>query len=146
MAGLFGGRSSTQGNELTAEEAFCAFACHAVYQDGSVAAEEQDALLHYLEFSGIFRRNHKRPSRKLLERVNQLARDLGEDALLEAAGAALPENLRGSAYFAAADLVLSDHDLSADEEAFLERARQALALDSVESGRILDVVRIKNAA
>ncbi len=146
MTGLFGGRGDQAGDELTPEEAFCAFACHAIYQDGSVTAEEQDALVNYLEFNGVFRRNRKRPTKKLLDRVNQLARDLGEDELLDTAGQALPEHLRGSAFFAAADLVLSDHDLSEDEVAFLERVRQCLDLDDDVAQQILEVARIKNAA
>ena len=126
---------------MTAEEGFCVVACEAVYQDGSVPAEEQELLMDYLRHNDVFRRHA--PTKKLLKRVAQHQQEHGE-SVLQAAAEAMPENVRRAAYFAAADLSLADNDRSPDEITFLAPCQEQLGLSKKEAQKVLDAVAIKN--
>jgi uncharacterized tellurite resistance protein B-like protein len=130
---------------LSPEEALCALACHSMYADGTVTLEEDETLRAYLETVGAFRRRG-RTVQDALAKVNRLARREGEDALLARAVAALPETMRPAAYFAVVDLVLSDRDLSPDEEEYLAHIQGLLGLSDDLADQMLEVAVLKNAA
>jgi urease accessory protein UreF len=121
---------ATGAGTLTPEEAFCAFAAHAVYIDGTVSREEQDALIERLQrlHPAAGSKHGERATRKTLARVNKMVRARGEDPVLRAAAAALAPTQRGTAYAIAAALAHSDHDVGVDEDAYLLHVRSLLGL------------------
>lgn len=123
--------------EMSIEEAYCAFPYEAALEDGMVLQDEHDALIEHLARGSHIAIDN--PG-KLIQAVNQHAAALG-DALLPAAGATLPPELRPAAYEAAARLALADNDMGPDEAVFLERARAALGLDAEHARAILDQVQ-----
>ena len=118
---------------LSIPEAFCAIASQAVYVDGSVAREEQDALVTHLEGLQPPLVGRSAEIRELLARVNKMARAMGQDHLLRAAADALPAPRRGAAYRMAHVLVHSDLHKAPEEGDYLEQVRAMLGLTTEEA-------------
>jgi hypothetical protein len=68
----------------------------------------------------------------------------GLRATLTAAAAALPANLRPTAFAQATDLALADARIGRREEAFIDALREALGISDALALRIVDVLLIKN--
>ena len=132
------------GARLTPAEAFAGVAMAATYADGVLSAEEDNELAVYLAQLEVFRGLSDREMRDVFQRVHQLAADDGDGALLQKSAAAVPERLRPTAFLVAADLVMTDGEVGADERVFLKRVQDALVVDDATAQKILDVLAIKH--
>ncbi len=120
----------------TPQEAFCAFATIAIETDGSVGAEEQEALMNYLRTSQVLE-EHSDHLDDLVSKVHDVIRELGEDGTLRSAAASLPPHLKETAFKAAVQLTWSDDSSDESETAFLEQAANALELSQEQCDAIL---------
>lgn len=131
---------------LTHEEALVGVAVCAAYADGSMAAEESDEFAEQLSSCRALSRLDEASLRAAMMKVDSLARQEGDAAFLARASAALPADLRPTAFYLAVDLVLADDELASEERAFVEKLRKALGVAEDVAARIVEVVLLKNRA
>ena len=131
---------------LTREEAFVGVAMCAAYADGSMAAEESDEFADQLASVRALQGLDEPALRQALLKVDRIARKEGDAALLAQAAAALPADLRPTAFYLGVDLVLADDELASEERGFVEALRKALQVPEDVAARIVDVVLLKNRA
>ncbi len=144
--GLFEKRQAEATNEpLTPAEAFAGIAVCAMYSDGVLVEEEAELLGETLSRMDLYAQFDASQMRALFLKLHTLASTKGEEALLTQSAARVPENLRPTAFFVAADIALADGEVGEEEDAFLERIQQALKVDDDTADKIVDVVVIKNA-
>ena len=124
-----------------AGKAFAAILAAAVRADGSVLPCEIDRLKHALNFLPVFRGRSEDMLRVLIRRV--VYRPSKDDTLGEAA-AALPPDLRGTAFAAVIDVLLADGRLRASELQFVRQLRRLLHVRRSVARRMLGVLAIKN--
>jgi uncharacterized tellurite resistance protein B-like protein len=126
----------------TAPEAFLAILFSAVTCDGELAAVEHEELMALAHRS----RALKSVSVKQLADLNAkiVDRMRRSDAMLAEACAALPEEMRLSAFTHALDLVLADGELNRDEALFLDHLSLHLELARADIERVADVIVEKN--
>lgn len=77
-------------------------------------------------------------------KVDRIARREGDTALLVAAAAALPSELRPTAFYLGAQLALADGEFPEEERTFVETLRSALGVPEDVAARIVDVIGIRN--
>lgn len=131
---------------LTPAEAFVGIALCAAYADGSMGAEENEALAEDLATCHALRALDEPGLRAAMMKADRILSKEGEAGLLARAAAALPADLRPTAFCLAADLVLVDDELSAEERAFVERVRKGLGVDPATAQKIVDVLLIRARA
>lgn len=131
---------------LSREEALVGVAMCAAYADGSMAMEESDEFADQLASCRALASLDEARLREAMMKVDAIARKEGDNALLAKAAAALPADLRPTAFYLAVDLVLADDELAPEERFFVDRLRQALAVPDDVAQRIVEVVLLKNRA
>jgi uncharacterized tellurite resistance protein B-like protein len=123
---------------LSRTEAFAAILVAAVAADGELNAAESARL------NGLLPPNPADGGPNLVESTLAVLTERGLRATLTAAAAALPANLRPTAFAQATDLVLADARIGKREEAFIDALREALGISGALALRIVDVLLIKN--
>lgn len=118
----------------------------AAYADGAMAMEESDEIADQLASCRALARLDEPRLREAMMKVDRIARREGDAALLAHAAAALPEDLRATAFYFAVDLVFADAALASEERAFVDRLSRALGVPQDVAGKIVDVVLLKNRA
>lgn len=131
---------------LTPQEALVGIALCAAYSDGSMGADENEALGEELASCRALQGIDEAGIRAAMQKADRLLRQEGEGGLLARAAASLPPPLRETAFALGADLVLADEEMAKEEQAFIERLRKALGLDATLAQRIVDVLRIRAGA
>lgn len=131
---------------LSRTEALVGVAFSAAFADGTVGAEEDERLHDHLAECHALRSVGEAALGAALETVEAIARKEGDDVLLERAAAALPPPLRETAFCLAADLVLADGEIHAEERAFIERLRKRLGVEDTLGSKIVEVLLIRNKA
>jgi uncharacterized tellurite resistance protein B-like protein len=128
--------------EWTIPEAFLAILFAAVTCDGELAAVEHEELMALAHRS----RALKTVSAKQLAELNirVVERMRRTDTMVSDACAALPAEMRLSAFSHALDLVLADGEINRDEAAFLDQLSRNLELSLGDIERIADVLVEKN--
>lgn len=124
-------------------EAIAGIAVTAMIADGVIGGDEAIDLEDRLPLLPLFDGWDDVDLAPLLQRVDQDARAMGEDAFLEACAQAVPPRLRETAYLLAVEIVHADGDLRAEELTFLKRLRNSLQVDDAVAARILDVTRVR---
>ncbi len=122
--------------DWTPQEAFCAFATIAIEADGSVGAEEHEALMNYLRTSQVLEQ-HSDHLDDLVKKVHDAIRALGEEGALQSAGASLPDHLKEQAFKAAVQLTWSDDSSDESELGFIEEAAAALSMSQEQVNTII---------
>jgi tellurite resistance protein len=82
--------------------------------------------------------------KKMFDRLLSLLQRQGADNLLAAALASLPHELQETAFAVTTDIVLSDGEVTQEEEDFLNQLYRALELSEETALKIIDVMLIKN--
>jgi tellurite resistance protein len=130
--------------EWTVPEAFVAVLFAAATCDGDLAREEHEELLALTHRSRALKSLSPAQLNEInVTIVNRLRAD-SEGALADAC-AALPAEMRLSAFAHALDLVLADGALSAQEADLLNDLVTLMRLDPAEVERIAQVLVLKNA-
>jgi tellurite resistance protein len=128
---------------MTRRDAVAGLALLAMYADGVLAPEEDDALREHLLTFPLFEQMDDAELGRFLATLESLSRERGGDELFEACCDALDERLRPTAFLVAADVVASDGKVEPSESAFLARLEKRLAIPRAQAEAILDVTRIR---
>lgn len=131
---------------LTPAEALVGIALCAAYADGSLGADESEALSEELASLPPLRRESEAAIRAAMQKADRVLSKEGEAGLVARAAAALTPPLRETAFCLGADLVLADEEIAAEERAFIERLRRGLGVDPALAERILEVLLIRARA
>lgn len=134
----------TEQKKLTSAEAFAAITLAAVACDGHLSAEEAEAVALSLSKMQIFQNFSQSEMFALLEKLLEILRNNGLNALFNAAKDSLTEEMRESAFTVAADLVLADGNVTQDEHEFLSDLCQALGINRDIAMQVIQVMLIKH--
>lgn len=125
-------------------DALTAIIVGAAWADGFVLPCEADRLEHTLSALPVFRGQSAEALRAMVERVTKKAADGDAMTLISEAGAALPAQLRGTAFAIAVDVLLVDGRLRGSELRFIEELRRLLKVRRSFADRVVGVLRTKN--
>jgi uncharacterized membrane protein YebE (DUF533 family) len=131
---------------LSAGEAFAAILLAAARADGSVTAAEADRLEGILAGMRLYRDCDRSSLQPLVEQLFDLLAQRGDPVIVHAAASAVPPELKASVMALAADIVLADGGIRSGERQFLDDLQRELELDDEITGKIFDVMIIKNQA
>ena len=145
--GLFdkisGGRRSNE-TTLGPAEAFAAIALIAVAADGYMTDSETQVISTSLSRMQLFSSYPEKAMLKMIDKLlDSLQRD-GVDVLFNAAIATLPDDLKETAFAVATDIILSDGEVTDEEENFLNDLHHLLEIPEEIALKIIDVMLIKN--
>lgn len=125
-------------------EAFAAIILIAVASDGYVADSEVQAIVTDLSRMQLFRSYSGDVMRKMFDHLLNLLQRKGADALLRVAIDVLPHELQETVFAVTTDIILSDGDITEEEEKFLEQLYAALEISEETAIKIIDIMLIKN--
>jgi tellurite resistance protein len=131
---------------LSKQDAFSAIAVAAVAADEDISSEEVQRIALNLASIKLFRNYDLRDLSQTLHKNYGLIKRRGTGPVLQASKAALSPEQLTSAFFVAADLVLSDGVVEEAEKKFLEELQHTLAIDEGQALKIVDVAVLKNRA
>lgn len=129
---------------LSLEEAFVGVAMCAAFADGIMEMEESEEFAEQLGAWRALAALDEKALRAAMLKVDAIARREGDAKLLAKAAAAIPEDLRPTAFYLGVDLVLADDEMAPEERVFVDRLQRALAVPAELATRIVDVVLLKN--
>lgn len=129
---------------LTSAEAFAAIALVAITPDGLLSQQQICNISSVLLRSKLFSSYSEDGMNKLLEKILDIFRRDGFNALFNIAKVSLSSELREAAFAVAADLILAEAIVTEEEQNFLNDLSHALDLTHDTSIKILQVLMIKN--
>jgi hypothetical protein len=130
--------------DLTVQEAYAAVLLGAVTSDGKVSLDEGRRVHGSLTSMSLYRRLPLEELQAVVGKVMALIEYYGVAPVVAWAAAALPRDLRTTAFANAADLVLSDSHVKGHERSFLDELQAVLQLDEGTTARIVEVMSAKN--
>lgn len=133
-------------NEVTLgpAEAFAGIALLVIASDGYIADNEVDLLSTLLRRMHLFRSYPAEVMSRMFDKLGGILRRQGPEALMSAAIQALPHDLYETAFAVATDLILSDGEVTQEEENLLTSLCNALEISEQTAGEIIRVMLIKN--
>jgi hypothetical protein len=129
---------------LTSAEAFAAIVLGAITPDGLLSEQQTCNISYVLSRIKLFNSYSEDAMNKLLEKVLNILRHDGFNALFNLAKASLSSELRETAFAVAADLVLAEAIATEEEKNFLNDLSHALDIPHDSTVQILHVLMIKN--
>lgn len=129
---------------MNRQEAFAAVALAAVACDGTLARDEAHALRQQLEYRSLYKDCSEAEMGDLFDQLLRLLREGSVEALVDAALPVLSAVQQESALAVAAHLVHSDHKVTPEETAFLQRLANQLKLPDGEALMILRSIEALN--
>jgi hypothetical protein len=136
--------SDPPGESLSAAEAFASVAMVAIAADGYLSDQEAEDMNVMLSRMKLFSSYPNDVLHRMLDNLlSQLKQD-GPNQLISRAKAALPDDLRETAFAVATDLVLSDRTVTQQEQAFLDDLYRILEIPDEIAFKIVQVMTIKN--
>ncbi len=143
--GLFDKFSSKDENvKLSKEEAFVAVSLVSVAADGVITEEEARGLFVQLYRMKMFSGYNDNQMSSIFNKLINIIKKKGMDALVGMAKESLPEDLKATAFAVATDLALADGDIAEEEKKLLTKIQQSLGLSEEEAVKIIEVMLIKN--
>ncbi|WOD40078.1 tellurite resistance TerB family protein [Nodosilinea sp. E11] len=125
-------------------EALASIAMVAIAADGYLAHQEGQDMTMLLSRMALFSSYSADALQRLFNLVLNRLKQEGPGVLVNEAKAALPQDLRETAFAIATDLVLSDRTVTPQEQAFLEDLYRILDIPSALAQQIVQVMTIKN--
>jgi tellurite resistance protein len=125
-------------------ESFAAIAYLAIAADGYAADTEIQGLMTTLYRMQLYRSYPGDVMRKMFDRIQNIIQRHGSEALLNAAVASLPDDLRETLFAVTTDLILADGEVTQEEENLLNGLCSALRITEQTALKIIDVMLIKN--
>ena len=129
---------------FTPTEAFAAIILAAIASDGCLSRERANHISSALLRMKLFSDCSNDAIAQMFEKLLNVLRQDGFNALFNAAKESLPQPLREAAFAVATDLLLSDSVVSEEERNFLNDLHQALNIDSTTAMKIVETMTIKN--
>lgn len=109
-----------------------------------VARDEAARAHHLIWSSRRFRRKSGETVGKLIQDMRAVYEQGEADAVMDAAGKAIPARLRPPTFAVVADLLLADGKMEPRERRFLERLGSKLAIDPATVRQVVEVILLKN--
>lgn len=145
--GLFDGFSSVRtqkGSDLSPAESFAGIILATIAADGYIADEEVQNLVATLYRMQLFQSYPSDHVAKMIGKLMRIIQVQDADTLLNAAIQCLPEYLHETAFAIATDIVLSDGEVSQEEEYVLSKLCNSLSISQEKVNKIIEVMIIKN--
>jgi tellurite resistance protein len=130
--------------KLSKEEAFAAVSLVAIAADGVITEEEARGMFVQFYRMRTFAGFNDNQMSSMLNKLVNIIKKQGLDALVGLAKESLPENMRATAFAVATDLALADGDIAEEEKKLLTKIQQSLGLPEDEAVKIIEVMMIKN--
>jgi tellurite resistance protein len=142
--GLFDKVLGSSTDKLTEAEGFAGIALCAIAADGVITEEEAAGLATTLTRMKLYASMSNRDINKIFEKLVKSARSDGLGKLMESSSAAVNPTLKLTAFAMAADLIMADGEVAAQEKTFLERIQKSLGVSDADALKIVEVIAIKN--
>lgn len=142
--GLFDKVLGSGSDKLTEAEGFAGVALCAIASDGMITVEETSGIGTSLTRMKIFQGMTPRQLNGVFEKLVKIIRAKGVDELMTMSAAAVPGDLRATAFAVAADLLMADGTVEPSEKAFLEKIQKSLGVADDLAVKIVEVIAIKN--
>ena len=136
--------TSMNGTRLSPAEAFACVALVAIAADGYLSEQESQDMTMMLSRMRLFESYSKDLLHSLLDKLLRMLKQYGPETLISQAKAAMPPDLRDTAFAIATDLVLSDRTVTPQEQAFLDDLYRILEVPGDTALQIVQVMTIKN--
>ena len=130
--------------KLSKEEAFAAVSLVAIAADGVITEEEARGMFVQFYRMRTFAGYNDNQMSSMLNKLINIIKKQGLDALVGLAKESLPENMRATAFAVATDLALADGEIAEEEKKLLTKVQQSLGLPEDEAVKIIEVMMIKN--
>ncbi|MBP5976862.1 tellurite resistance TerB family protein [Brasilonema sp. CT11] len=140
---MFGGESQVQ-EALSQPEAIAAIALAATASDGNLSDEQARGILSVLSGMKLFRYYSNDEINRMFEKLLNILKWEGINALFHSAKESLPYDLRETAFAIATDLVLADGVSPQEELEFLKDLSQDLGISGYIAIQIVQVMLVKN--
>ncbi|NMG19042.1 tellurite resistance TerB family protein [Brasilonema bromeliae] len=140
---MFGRESQVQ-EALSQAEAIAAIALAATASDGNLSDEQARGILSVLSSMKLFRYYSNDEINRMFEKLLNILRWEGINALFHSAKESLPYDLRETAFAIATDLVLADGVSPQEELEFLNDLSQDLGISGYIAIQIVQVMLVKN--
>ena len=140
---IFSGEN-TKSRGLTKQEAFAGILLGASACDGHIADEEISGLCTTCQRMKMFEPISPTKFSSMMDALVKILKRDGVEKLVDRCADALPEDLRGTAFANACDIVLADGVVEDEEKEFLNVLQRALELDGDTALTIVEVMIIKN--
>ncbi|MDJ0532808.1 MAG: tellurite resistance TerB family protein [Xenococcaceae cyanobacterium MO_207.B15] len=112
--------------------------------DGYLAREETQNLISILYRTKLFQSYPSDHISRMISKLMKIIQTKGAESLLKVAVDSLPEYLHETVFAVATDLILSDGEVSDEEEAVLSRLCKSLSISQETVNQIIKVMIIKN--
>jgi len=142
--GLFDKVLGSSTDKLNEAEGFAGIALAAIAADGVITEEEAAGLATTLGRMKLYQGMSNRDINKVFEKLIKIARADGLGKIMELSSAAVTPTLKPTAFAMAADLIMADGEVAAQEKTFLERIQKSLNVDDALALKIVEVIAIKN--
>jgi hypothetical protein len=131
-------------SSMGSAEALASIAMVAIAADGYMAEQEGQDMTMMLSRMSLFSSYSSDALNHLFDLLLDRLKQEGPGILVSEAKAALPQEMRETAFAIATDLVLSDRTVTPQEQAFLEDLYRILDIPSATAQQIVQVMTIKN--
>jgi tellurite resistance protein len=131
--------------EWSLSEAFVALLIAGARADGSVSVQEANGIEHVIAGMKVFRGSRPEALQPMIAKIVERIEDHGGDVVVRTAAAAIPKELRATAFAVVFDVMLSDGSAKLNEKHFASELQSLLDIDDDTAARIMDVIRTKNA-
>lgn len=139
---MLGGSASDR--PFTKQEAFAAILVATVASDGHISDEEARGFNAIINRVQLYREMNGDQFSSMVDKLLGIVRRDGSVRLMEKAAAALPTELRETAFALAVDLVLADGSVEAEEKVLLEAVQLSLQVPDDLALKVIEVLMIKN--
>lgn len=130
---------------LSPREAFVCILIAGARSDESVSPHEANQIEHVAAAMKLFRGSNYETRLGTFTTAAERIKQQGIEDVIRTAAAAIPTELRATAFALAVDLMLSDGQLTTNERQFAEELRVLLNVDREMAAKVVDVLTVKNA-
>ncbi|MCX6650553.1 MAG: tellurite resistance TerB family protein [Methanomassiliicoccales archaeon] len=130
--------------KLSKEEAFAGVSLASIAADGVITDEEAHGLYMALLRTKMFSGYNEHQMSSMLNKLINIIKRQGVDALVMMSKESLPEELKATAFAVATDLALADGDIVEEEKKLLTKIQQTLGVPEDEAVKIIEVMMIKS--
>lgn len=142
--GIFDKVLGTGNDKLTETDGFTGVILAAVAADGVITPEEQVGLYTSISRMKLYQGMSDRQFSKSVEKLVGIVKSEGVDGLVAKSAAAVPGDLRATAFAVATDLLFADGNVAPEERRFLEKIQKALGVADDLAMKIVEVIQVKN--
>jgi hypothetical protein len=135
----------TSASAMSPQEAFVSLLIASARSDGSVSPHEANQIEHVVAGMQLFRGGGYEMRQGIFKAAAERIRERGADAVIQTAAAVVPTTLAPTAFAVAVDLMLSDGQLSPNEQRFTDGLRVLLNVERDTAAKIVEVLTLKNA-